>query len=394
MKIVVFFDRFGPYHVARLNAANSENHICGVELTAVDHVYKWERVGDDSISFDRINIGANAFAVSTASRGRVREVLASIGPDAVAIPGWSEQSSLYALLWCLDNGVPAVLMSESTEHDEPRKWWKEFIKKRIISCCSAALVGGKPHVAYMKRLGMSQDRIFTGYDVVDNDYFAKGAAKARASRYELRKKFDLPEQYFLSSNRFIAKKNLSRLINAYSLYRQRMGADAWNLVILGDGELRLELEELISELGLHDDVLLPGFKQYPDLPVYYGLASAYVHASTTEQWGLVVNEAMAAGLPVIVSERCGCAPDLVADGENGFVFDPYDVDLLSNLMLKISAKQAGLENMGKKSSEMISKLSPVAFAKGLAKASERASFLPKTGGNFWDRFVVRLLALQ
>ena len=81
---------------------------------------------------------------------------------------------------------------------------------------------------------------------------------------------------------------------------------------------------------------MPGFKQYDELPIYYGLAGAFIHASTTEQWGLVVNEAMAAGLPVIVSERCGCAPDLVENGRNGFTFDPYDVDALTHLMLKMA----------------------------------------------------------
>ena len=88
---------------------------------------------------------------------------------------------------------------------------------------------------------------------------------------------------------------------------------------------------------LAGDVILAGFKQYDELPAYYGLASAFVHASTTEQWGLVVNEAMASGLPVLVSDRCGCAPDLVEDGVNGFTFDPYDVEALAGLMQRVAA---------------------------------------------------------
>ena len=108
----------------------------------------------------------------------------------------------------------------------------------------------------------------------------------------------------------------------------------WSLVLLGDGPLKSDLCRLISDLRLDACVHLPGFKQYHELPVYYGLASAFVHASTTEQWGLVVNEAMASGLPVLVSNRCGCAQDLVKEGVNGFTFDPCNVEQLAQLMLK------------------------------------------------------------
>ena len=85
---------------------------------------------------------------------------------------------------------------------------------------------------------------------------------------------------------------------------------------------------------------MPGFKQYHDLPAYYGLAGAFVHTSTVEQWGLVVNEAMAAGLPVLVSRNCGCAADLVQDGVNGFAFDPLDGDRMAALLTKVAGLSA------------------------------------------------------
>jgi glycosyltransferase involved in cell wall biosynthesis len=108
------------------------------------------------------------------------------------------------------------------------------------------------------------------------------------------------------------------------------------LVIVGDGELRPALEQLRGELGIDARVHLPGFKQYDELPAYYGLASAFVHASRVEPWGLVVNEAMSAGLPVLVSERCGCAPTLVRDGENGWTFDPADAGDIANGLERVS----------------------------------------------------------
>src|ERR1035441_8598070 len=143
----------------------------------------------------------------------------------------------------------------------------------------------------------------------------------------------------------------------------------WSLVLLGDGPLRSALNSQLSTLNLHSHVLLPGFKQYPDLPVYYGLASAFIHASTTEQWGLVVNEAMASGLPVLVSNRCGCATDLVQEGKNGFTFDPCNVEQLAQLMAKISAFQlSSLLAFGDASRQIISNWGPERFAHGLKEA--------------------------
>ena len=105
-----------------------------------------------------------------------------------------------------------VVMSESSRQDEPRTWWKEAIKRRIVGLYSAALVGGQRHVEYLVELGMPRERIFTGYDVVDNHYFRQKAEEVRSQRSEVRQKYALPENYFLASARFIEKKNLPKLI--------------------------------------------------------------------------------------------------------------------------------------------------------------------------------------
>ena len=243
-------------------------------------------------------------------------------------------------------GYPMVVMSESSRQDEPRTWWKEAIKRRIVGLYSAALVGGQRHVQYLVELGMPRERVFTGYDVVDNHYFRHNAEEVRSQRSEVRQKYALPENYFLASARFIEKKNLARLVQAYAEYRRRsevrspkseIGNDKapWDLVVLGDGPLRETLNSQLSTLNLNEHVHLPGFKPYDELPVYYALANAFVHASTTEQWGLVVNEAIASGLPVIVSERCGCVPELVQG--NGFTFDPTNEHELTARLLEMAS---------------------------------------------------------
>jgi glycosyltransferase involved in cell wall biosynthesis len=356
----------------------------------------------------------------------MRKALDETKPQAVAVPGWAYTEALSALSWCVQTQTPAIMMSESTEWDERRAPWKEWMKRRLVGVCSAALVGGSPHKNYMVRLGMSPERVFLGYDAVDNGYFERKAEIQRTEmlKVENRHKYGLPDKYFLASARFVEKKNLSRLLQAYARYRQLAAeaenrnqrseirnqnsdlrpptpvlrpptSDLWHLVLLGDGPLKPDLCRLISGLGLQHFVLLPGFKQYDELPVYYGLASAFVHASTTEQWGLVMNEAMASGLPVLVSNRCGCAMDLVQEGKNGFTFDPYNVEQLAGLMFKMSAFQPSeLSAFGSASREIISNWGPERFASGLQQAVQTVLHLPPPRPSVIDRLLLRLLLFR
>jgi len=262
------------------------------------------------------------------------------------------------------------------QFDEKRYAFTESIKRIVVSLFSAGLAGGQPQMEYLIALGLPRDRVFTGYDVVDNEYFRQKAEEIKSHASEVRRKYGLPENYFLGSGRFVPKKNLPTLIRAYAEYRQRSeiaGNAPWDLVLLGDGPLRKTLNTQLSNLNLHAHVHLPGFVQYRDLPAYYALADVFVHASTAEQWGLVVNEAMATGLPVIVSNRCGCVPDLVAEGKNGLTFDPTSVKSLANLMLDVCRlSKRRLEDMVGESRRIIQGFTPSHFAKGARRAIDAA----------------------
>jgi glycosyltransferase involved in cell wall biosynthesis len=216
---------------------------------------------------------------------------------------------------------------------------------------------------------MPSSRIFQKYDVVDNRHFSQIAAKTRQNAVLYRNRLQLPENYFLASSRFIPKKNLIRLLEAYSLYISKANVQAWDLVLLGDGEMRLLLTNLIMKHNLQDKVFMPGFKQYHELPGYYGLAKAFIHASTSEQWGLVVNEAMASGLPILLSNRCGCVRDLIVPGENGFLFDPFDIDDMAAKMTALSSGLYDLDYLSKRSVEIIENFTPEAFACNLKDAA-------------------------
>jgi glycosyltransferase involved in cell wall biosynthesis len=238
---------------------------------------------------------------------------------------------------------------------------------------------------------MPKNRIVKGYDVVDNDHFYNGATKAQALENEYRRQLSLPENFFLAASRFVEKKNLFRLIDAYASYLNSPASPGWHLVLLGDGILRPEVEKKIEELGLGNKILLPGHKDYEILPSYYGLAGAFILASTSEQWGLVVNEAMAAGLPVLVSEKCGCAPDLVVHGQNGFVFDPFDVQALAGYMTRISDVGTDRHAMGRISRDFIQNWTPETFAVNLKKAVRLAVEAPSVRMTLLDKGLLRAL---
>jgi glycosyltransferase involved in cell wall biosynthesis len=370
LRIAVIFDRFGPYHIARLDAVGRRATVIGIEVAEESAEYAWSKVGGTA-NFDRRTLfsGTTSRAVGRSRLGHAMAfALDRAKPDVVALPGWSDWAAFAALAWCIRNRAPAIVMSASTTLDAERLWLRESAKRRIVSLMSAGLAGGSRAAAYLAQLGMRSDRIFIGYDVVDNKHFALGAADARRKAGETRTRLGLPPFYFLACSRFVPKKNLSTLLRAYARYCADRGSAAWKLVLVGDGELKPALQAEAYALGIADDVVFPGFAAYHALPAYYGLASAFVLASTVEQWGLVVNEAMASVLPVLVSDRCGCAPDLVENGVNGFTFDPHDVGVLASLMVRLS-RDCDLEQMGDASARIVDKWTPNLFAENLLRAA-------------------------
>jgi glycosyltransferase involved in cell wall biosynthesis len=394
--VAVVFHHIGPYHHARLNAAAERLPITGIEWSAKG--YDAWGAAEAPARYQKNSLFPEATDCYPA-RAKLQQgfcsALEQVNPDVVAVNGWNNFGSLAAANCCVRRGIPMVVMSESARQDEARPWWKEMIKRRMVDFYSAALVGGQRHVDYLVELGMPRERIFTGYDVVDNDYFRRRTAEVRNSNSETRNMYSLPENYFLASARFIEKKNLPRLITAYAEYRDRLKGTGvtdpgynrdtpWDLVLLGDGPLRETLNAQLSTLNLHSHVHLPGFKQYDELPVYYALANAFVHPSTTEQWGLVVNEAIASGLPVIVSDRCGCVPELV--NGNGFVFDPTDEHELASLLFRIATlSDDDRRRLADASYKIAANFVPERFGEGLERAARMAMELTSRRSGVIDR---------
>ena len=398
-RVAVIFDRFGPYHWARLSALCEHFNVLALETRANTGEYAWDRIEGPSpferrTLFGPLESDGRSIPEREVTR-RVEAALDTAGPSAVFIPGWATPAALSALRWCLRNQRHSIVMSESTARDDRRRWLKEMAKKRLVSLFSAGLVGGAAHADYLAALGMPRTAIFKGYDVVDNEYFAREASAARQKEAATREALNLPPAYFLASCRFLPKKNLVGLLQAYASYRTRAGTEYFKLVLLGDGPLRARVLQEQEQLALGEDLILPGFVQYKQLPAYYALAIAFVHASTIEPWGLVVNEAMACGLPVLISNRCGCAGDLVRDGHNGYSFDPDATEELTDKLLAIAklSREQRLA-MGEASSALIASYSPATFAKGAWHAWTAASTGSARRLTFFDAFLLRVLSAR
>lgn len=364
----------GPYHLARLNALGALTPTLGVEISARSKVYDWDPMETDT-SFERSTLfdTSDSSVVPNAQLAdRISEVLAEWRPNVVFVPGWASRGAFASLRWALANQIPTVVMSESTREDAARSPSKELIKRAIVGCFNAGFVGGRRNESYLRELGMPEGAIAKGYNAVDNNFFAEGAAVARADTGR-RAQLDLPGHYFLASARFVPIKNLHGLLNAFARFLAIRPHSDKSLVVLGDGQERAAIETLRFELGLEGRVLLPGFRQYAELPAYYGLADAFVHVSAVEPWGLVVNEAMSAGLPVVVSRVCGCSDDLVQHGENGFAVDHDDIDQIADALCELEdAVPERLTAMAKRSQEIVASVSPGRFAAGAFAAADTA----------------------
>ena len=393
LRIAIIFNRFGPYHYARLKAAGRINEIFGIELCTNDEVYEWEAI-NNSEGFEKITLFKDKDIIYQPFKSiqeKIENAITRIKPDVLALNGYTERGILAALSFALKEEIPVVLMSDSNAYDFSRNYFREKIKKLIISMYSAGLAAGKSATDYLVDLGLPSRRIFTGLDVVDNEYFRRCAKDAREKVNKIRKKLLLPENYFLAINRFIPKKNIISLLEAYSEYYKLTKNNLWGLVLIGDGSQRKYIEQKIKDLKITDLVFLQGFKQYSELPDYYGLANVFIHFSTREQWGLVVNEAMAAELPVIVSDRCGCSYDLVKEGVNGFIVDPFEIESLVSSMLRISKPDFNITLFGKKSLQIISNWSLNTFADGIDKAAKAALAVPKHRINIINKLILNIV---
>ena len=357
MKVLYYWLTMGPYHFSRMNAVARQPGVslAVTEATNLDDHY-WQRDGRQHL-FDHHTIFENQLLDSKVTRRaahKLIDVVDHIKPDILVNGAGYFDPVLHTRLRKIkkQNNLRLILWSESTRVDHKRRFWKEQLKKTFLGLYDGAVVAGTPHRQYLNLLGMQDAKIQVVGNVVDNQF------------YQVNQGEDIQRRGFLYIGRFLDIKNLDSLLKAYAEYRRQQidaNQEPHPLYLVGDGPERDSLEQFISRDNI-GGVKLTGILQPPEVRKMYEQAAVFVLPSISEPWGLVVNEAMASGLPVLVSDRCGCSKDLVQDGHNGYLFDPFNPKNLADKMVMLDKNPKLRSAMGVHARNVISQYTPQTYA--------------------------------
>ena len=279
--------------------------------------------------------------------------------DALWMHGYAHQANLRALVSAKAQGIRVFVRAESQMNqvrDSVRtRRIKEPILRRLFGAVDAFLTIGTWNRDYYQHYGARPEKLFPVPYAVDNEFFQTRVAEARPRREALRAALSLAPNrpVVLYASKFQRRKRASDLLEAYA----RLSPDGVSephpyLLLAGDGEERPALEERARQLGW-PSIRFLGFKNQTELPGLFDLCDVFVLPSEAEPWGLIVNEVMNAAKPVIVTDQVGAAPDLVADGDNGFVVPVGDLAALSNRLARLVSSPDEAARMGARSLERI-----------------------------------------
>ena len=306
--LLLIWDRIGDYHLARIKACEKimDVPVYTADLAGSDGLYKWE-----SIDSARHTILSDKPSEKSDIRNRFkafRTVIKEKKIHVVAMP-YGRAEYLLFLVYARLCGIQTIVFCESWYS---RGLIKDFLKSLLLKTIGQYFfVSGKKAFTHLTEgYHICASHVIEGYSVVDNNHFA-----AHANSYSDKRK------NIVCIARYSKEKNLLQLINSFS--KSRIAAE-YRLLLVGDGPERLVLQQQIDALGLQGKITLSGWVSYAELPQVYATAACLVLPSTFEPWGLVVNEGMAAGLPILISEECGCLPDLLEQGANGWSFNIHD----------------------------------------------------------------------
>jgi glycosyltransferase involved in cell wall biosynthesis len=298
---------------------------------------RWESALMEGYPYEVYGHGVSAGWNCVGSRRLIKELI-RFRPDACLINAYLPLLYLRTIVACRRNAIPVVLRAEATDVDQSRSRSKGLLRDAIlrqvygrISAFAAIGVNAREH--YL-RLGIEPSLISRSPYCIDSALFDAQAARVCRGRFRASLGVPADALVVLFSGKLIPKKDPLAILRALHGISEVDGMPI-HVWFLGDGELRSEIEAL-AELAPRGRVRVLGFRPQSELGDVYTDADVMVLPSVTrETWGLVVNEALTFGVPVIVSDRVGCAPDLVSPGETGLVFPHGDVTALRDCLLEL-----------------------------------------------------------
>jgi glycosyltransferase involved in cell wall biosynthesis len=296
--------------------------------------------------------------------------------DCVIVGGYYHLTMLLAVLYCLIHSVPYAIISESILLN-PRGRWKSLLKRLflpfLIKHTAFLLSLGRFQAEYLMHYGANVKKIFFFPNTSDVDFFIEGSNEYRKKNNEMKKELGIKSKYIvLYVGRLVEEKGLFTLLSAFKEVNNSF--DNVTLLIVGEGKLRYKLEGFISQKEI-DNVRFTGFIKNKELPSYYGIADIFVLPSRDEPWGVVVTEAMACALPVILSDKVGCRGALLREKENGFCFESDKSKQLAFYIKKFLENPPSIERMGANSREIIRRFDYSFCEKNLRNALQQSKEL-------------------
>jgi glycosyltransferase involved in cell wall biosynthesis len=376
-RLVILTEIISPYRIPLFNALAQDPAVSlhVIFLSETDPSLRQWRVYAEEVRFSyqvlpswRRRFGKFNFLLNW----KVADALNRARPTDIVCGGYSYLASWWALRWARSRSIPFLLWSESNVQDTRRGHAPvELLKHEFLRRCSGFVVPGQSARDYLLVKGIREERIFVAPNAVDNDLFGSLAAVARTEASANRRRLGLPDRYVLFVGRLVQAKGIFELLRAYvgldEYVRRELG-----LVFVGDGPARAELQVRASEISV-GAIRFAGFAHREQLPSYYALAEVLVLPTYTDPWGLVVNEAMACGLPVIVSQAAGCVRDLVREGWNGLLVPPGNVALLSSAIRDLALQPELRASMGARATSLIANFSAQQWSASIAAAIQKAT---------------------
>ncbi len=293
-------------------------------------------------------------------------------PDLVILSGYESPTCMLAAPILRRLNVPFLFSIEDADLGNAEHWTISYralrlFQKKAVSTSSGVLVPGRAARDHVIGLGVPSDRIYLAPNSVDTDRFKPAPSQQR--REELRSVLGLPEGTLcLYVGGLTERKGLRVLLQAF---RRSLSvpSDA-HLVIVGDGLLKDVLSRHIdSDSVLKEHVRLVGYCSEELLPIYYSACDLFVFPTRSDIWGLVLNEAMSSGLPVISSDRAGAALDLVDHGVTGYLVKSGDTRAYEGALVRLLGDSSLRQRMGSHARQKImSGFTPKHQADGVVRA--------------------------
>ncbi len=368
LRIVLLSEMLQPYRIPVFNHIAGES---GVDLTVLllsirEQNRKWE-VPLDTCHFPYEVLPGRDVYIRSLDWGLhlcwgVTQALRRLSPDVIVGTGYVSPAYLTAQRYARPHGLGYVLWSGSTLASSrigkgPLRW----MKRRFLNRCDAFLTYGTDASRALTSLGADPTRIVTGQNTVDVDFYARIAHEARQSPTFTAWRSRFPARLVLFTGQMLERKGVMHLIQAF----QKTKCPDLGLILLGDGPEWENYRAATQDLA---GIFWEGYIQARDMGPYLAAADVLVMPSSLEPWGLVVNEAMAAGVPVIATTCSGATTDLVRDGETGYAFTAGDIDRLASLLGSVASAPEKWRAMGAQAARRMQTCTPRDYSQAFLKA--------------------------